>query len=230
MGCTARITMKVIMTGYKNGFCSVGSMVDGGGGTGVAMVEIVTVYPYIKGINFDLPHVIATAPEYSGVSHVGGDMFKAIPSADVAFMKREERHFHGAITLELHRNRATLTDEQLEVHTISAWKEGKSQQYGEVVRAAQLMFGRPLIWRRRDRINEKMRALQELIPNCNKVDKNPRVLTILTENTQSCLPLLTPSPPRFPLQYCSSTIVKDGDHNHLWALLDPKTCTWTVLS
>lgn len=24
--------------------------------------------------------------------------------------------------------------------------------------------------RRRDRINEKMRALQELIPNCNKVD------------------------------------------------------------
>lgn len=25
--------------------------------------------------------------------------------------------------------------------------------------------------RRRDRINEKMRALQELIPNCNKVDK-----------------------------------------------------------
>jgi hypothetical protein len=25
--------------------------------------------------------------------------------------------------------------------------------------------------RRRDRINEKMRALQELIPNCNKVTK-----------------------------------------------------------
>ncbi|CAL5379391.1 unnamed protein product [Camellia sinensis] len=50
------------------------------------------------------------------------------------------------ILMELHRNRATLTDEQLEVHTISAWKEGKSQQYGEAFRAAQLMFGRPLIW------------------------------------------------------------------------------------
>ncbi|GMP54434.1 hypothetical protein CsSME_00019612 [Camellia sinensis var. sinensis] len=87
MGYTAKITMKAIMTGYKDGFCSVRSMVDGGGGTEVAMGEIVKVYPHIKGINFDLPHVIATAPEYGGVSHVGGDMFKAIPSADAAFMK-----------------------------------------------------------------------------------------------------------------------------------------------
>ncbi|KAI8018644.1 Xanthohumol 4-O-methyltransferase [Camellia lanceoleosa] len=88
MGCTARITMKAIMTAYKDGFCGVGSMVDVGGGTGAAMGEIVKVHPHIKGINFDLPHVIATAPEYGGVSHVGGDMFKAIPSADAVFMKR----------------------------------------------------------------------------------------------------------------------------------------------
>ncbi|CAL5373377.1 unnamed protein product [Camellia sinensis] len=51
------------------------------------MGESVRVHPHIKGINFDLPHVIATVPEYGGVSHVGGDMFKAIPSADVAFVK-----------------------------------------------------------------------------------------------------------------------------------------------
>ncbi|CAL5327626.1 unnamed protein product [Camellia sinensis] len=50
------------------------------------MGEIVKVHLHIKGINFDLPHVIATAPEYGGVSHVGGDMFKAIPSADAVFM------------------------------------------------------------------------------------------------------------------------------------------------
>ncbi|KAL7170582.1 hypothetical protein ACSBR2_035455 [Camellia fascicularis] len=88
MGCTARITMKAIMTGYKDGFCGVGSMVDVGGGTGATMSEIVKVHPHIKGIKFDLPHVIATAPKFGGISYVGGDMFKAIPSADVVFMKR----------------------------------------------------------------------------------------------------------------------------------------------
>ncbi|GMP54439.1 hypothetical protein CsSME_00019615 [Camellia sinensis var. sinensis] len=58
MGCTARITMKAIMTGYKDAFCGVGSMVDVGGGTGAAMGEIVKVHPHIKGINFDLPHFL----------------------------------------------------------------------------------------------------------------------------------------------------------------------------
>ncbi|KAI4346263.1 hypothetical protein L6164_013329 [Bauhinia variegata] len=40
-----------------------------------------------KGINFDLPHVIQHAPEYSGIEHVGGDMFKSVPQGDVIFMK-----------------------------------------------------------------------------------------------------------------------------------------------
>lgn len=44
-------------------------------------------FPHIKGINFDLPHVIAIAPKYDGVTHVEGDMFNAIPKADVAILK-----------------------------------------------------------------------------------------------------------------------------------------------
>lgn len=44
--------------------------------------------------------------------------------------------------LQLHRNHAMLTDEQLDVLTISAWKEVKNQFNGEAVGAAQL---RPLI-------------------------------------------------------------------------------------
>ncbi|KAF7805913.1 (R,S)-reticuline 7-O-methyltransferase-like [Senna tora] len=58
MECTARIAMKAIVAGYKNG-C----------------------------INFDLPHVVATAPDYHRVTHVGGDMFHSIPHADAVFMK-----------------------------------------------------------------------------------------------------------------------------------------------
>ncbi|CAL5404230.1 unnamed protein product [Camellia sinensis] len=68
MGCTAKITMKAIMTEYKDGFCGVGSMVDVGGGTEAVMGEIVKVHPHIKGTNFDLPHVTTTAPEHGEVA------------------------------------------------------------------------------------------------------------------------------------------------------------------
>ncbi|KAJ9171084.1 hypothetical protein P3X46_019132 [Hevea brasiliensis] len=87
MACTARVVIRAILVGYKNGFGCVGSLVDVGGGTGDLVSEIVKSHPHIKGINFDLPHVVATAPEYKGVCHVGGDMFEAIPNADAIIMK-----------------------------------------------------------------------------------------------------------------------------------------------
>ncbi|XP_027081725.1 xanthohumol 4-O-methyltransferase-like [Coffea eugenioides] len=88
MECTGKITMQAILSVFKGTYWDgVESLVDVGGGTGATMAEIVKVYPHIKGINFDLPHVIATAPKYDGVSHVGGDMFDAIPSAQAVFMK-----------------------------------------------------------------------------------------------------------------------------------------------
>ncbi|ONK79660.1 uncharacterized protein A4U43_C01F8710 [Asparagus officinalis] len=39
------------------------------------------------GVNFDLPEVVAGAPEFPGIIHVGGDMFKFIPQGDAIFMK-----------------------------------------------------------------------------------------------------------------------------------------------
>ncbi|KAK3404644.1 hypothetical protein EUGRSUZ_K00951 [Eucalyptus grandis] len=87
MACTSKILVKAIVEGYKHGFESIGSLVDVGGGTGGAVAEIIKSYPHIQGINFDLPHVVATAPAHAGVTHVGGDMFETIPHADAVFMK-----------------------------------------------------------------------------------------------------------------------------------------------
>ncbi|KAI4997754.1 hypothetical protein ZWY2020_053096 [Hordeum vulgare] len=41
-----------------------------------------------EGVNFDLPDVFAAAPPIAGVKHVGGDMFKSIPSGDAIFIKK----------------------------------------------------------------------------------------------------------------------------------------------
>ncbi|KAL5192535.1 Caffeic acid 3-O-methyltransferase [Glycine soja] len=80
------ITMKKILETYT-GFEGLKSLVDVGGGTGAVVNMIVSKYPTIKGINFDLPHVIEDAPSYPGVEHVGGDMFVSVPKADAIFMK-----------------------------------------------------------------------------------------------------------------------------------------------
>ncbi|KAL2249110.1 UNVERIFIED_CONTAM: Caffeic acid 3-O-methyltransferase [Sesamum indicum] len=80
------IFMKQILEKYK-GFEGVKSLVDVGGGIGASLRMILSKYPAIKGINFDLPHVIQDAPSFPGVEHIGGDMFVSVPKADAIFMK-----------------------------------------------------------------------------------------------------------------------------------------------
>ncbi|KAG8643097.1 caffeic acid 3-O-methyltransferase 1 isoform X2 [Manihot esculenta] len=70
-----------------NGFQGLKSLVDVGGGSGVAINMVISKYPSIAGINFDLPHVVKEAPPHLGVKHVGGDMLSGIPSADAIMMK-----------------------------------------------------------------------------------------------------------------------------------------------
>ncbi|KAI3879013.1 hypothetical protein MKW92_020063 [Papaver armeniacum] len=87
MGCTAKMIVSMMLTEYKDGFNSIRSLVDVGSGKGAMIAAIVEANPHIKGINFDLPHVLATAPEHPGVTHVTGDMFVEIPEADAVIMK-----------------------------------------------------------------------------------------------------------------------------------------------
>ncbi|KAJ3690539.1 hypothetical protein LUZ61_019703 [Rhynchospora tenuis] len=69
------------------GFDDIDTLVDVGGGVGVTLSMITSKYSNIKGINFDLPHVIADAPPYPRVKHIDGDMFQSIPSGDAILMK-----------------------------------------------------------------------------------------------------------------------------------------------
>ncbi|KAJ9190591.1 hypothetical protein P3X46_001776 [Hevea brasiliensis] len=83
------ILSKVLDT--YSGFRGLNSLVDVGGGSGVAINMIISKYPSISAINFDLPHVIKEAPPRPGVKHVGGDMFSGIPSAE-AIMTKDVLH------------------------------------------------------------------------------------------------------------------------------------------
>ncbi|KAH9781398.1 Flavone 3'-O-methyltransferase 1 [Citrus sinensis] len=52
-----------------NGFKHIKQLVDVGGSLGNTLKAITTKYPHVKGINFDLPHVIQHAPEYPGMNY-----------------------------------------------------------------------------------------------------------------------------------------------------------------
>ncbi|OWM91007.1 hypothetical protein CDL15_Pgr023340 [Punica granatum] len=54
MACTNRIILLAIVAAYQDGFRSIGSFMDVGGGIGKVIAEIVNANPNIRGINFDL--------------------------------------------------------------------------------------------------------------------------------------------------------------------------------
>nr|WMX25281.1 O-methyltransferase OMT3 [Lophophora williamsii] len=84
-GCSTTI-MKKMVENYK-GFEGVSTLVDVAGGIGKNLNMIISKYPTIKGINFDLPHVIKDAPRCRGVENIGGDMFISVPQGDAIFIK-----------------------------------------------------------------------------------------------------------------------------------------------
>ncbi|XP_054813629.1 isoliquiritigenin 2'-O-methyltransferase-like [Prosopis cineraria] len=86
MANVCNIEMRRILEIYK-GFEGISTLVDVGGGTGQNLKMIVSKYPSIKGINFDLPQVIQNAPSLQGIEHVGGDMFESVPKGDAIILK-----------------------------------------------------------------------------------------------------------------------------------------------
>ncbi|XP_017614776.2 acetylserotonin O-methyltransferase-like [Gossypium arboreum] len=86
MGCKARLTVQATIEGCPEVFDGVENLVDIGGGNATALSILVKAFPWIRGINFDLPHVVAVAPKSDSIENVGGDMFMSIPNADAAFL------------------------------------------------------------------------------------------------------------------------------------------------
>ncbi|XP_042509160.1 caffeic acid 3-O-methyltransferase-like [Macadamia integrifolia] len=95
--------MKKFLDTYK-GFEGLQVLIDVGGGVGQVLSMIISKYPSIKGINLDLPHVIERAPSYSGVEHVGGDLFISIPKGDAILMKNIIHHYSDEQCLKLLKN------------------------------------------------------------------------------------------------------------------------------
>ncbi|KAG2239144.1 hypothetical protein Bca4012_023915 [Brassica carinata] len=82
------IVMNKILENY-DGFESMRdfTLVDVGGGIGTNLFQVLSKFPHLKGVNFDLPHIVSVAPQIHGVEHIGGDMFDEIPRGQAMLMK-----------------------------------------------------------------------------------------------------------------------------------------------
>uniref|UniRef100_A0A0E0DLP8 BHLH domain-containing protein n=1 Tax=Oryza meridionalis TaxID=40149 RepID=A0A0E0DLP8_9ORYZ len=84
-------------------------------------------------------------------------------NGDRSQLKRRDSHNNQSAEWSASQDELDLDDELAGAHRRSAARSSKRSRTAEVHNLSER--------RRRDRINEKMRALQELIPNCNKIDK-----------------------------------------------------------
>jgi hypothetical protein len=75
------------------------TLVDVGGGRGALLAAILTRYPAVRGLVFDLPHVVAESPpllEAAGVAErcqvVGGSFFDGVPPGADAYLLKTVLH------------------------------------------------------------------------------------------------------------------------------------------
>ncbi|XP_050241756.1 caffeic acid 3-O-methyltransferase-like isoform X4 [Quercus robur] len=97
------LIMKKILEKYK-GFEGLKLLVDVGGGDGTLLNMIISKYPTIKGVNFDLASVIEKLPSYPGIEHIVGDMFVSIPKGDAIFIKWVLHHWDEKQCLKVLKN------------------------------------------------------------------------------------------------------------------------------
>ncbi|KAK4279758.1 hypothetical protein QN277_011483 [Acacia crassicarpa] len=103
MADQSALHMEKILETYK-GFEGISTLVDVAGGIGHSLNMIISKYPSIKGINFDLPHVVQDAPTYPGIKHVGGDMFRSVPRGDAIMIKTTTHNWSDEKCMEILKN------------------------------------------------------------------------------------------------------------------------------
>ncbi|XP_022952335.1 probable O-methyltransferase 3 isoform X2 [Cucurbita moschata] len=87
MASDARLVMSVLLDKHKGFFEGVRSLVDVGGNTGTVGKAIAEAFPQIECTVLDLPQVVGELKGEGNLKYVEGDMFKAIPPADVLVLK-----------------------------------------------------------------------------------------------------------------------------------------------
>eukprot|EP00258_Populus_trichocarpa_P020362 XP_006388414.1 trans-resveratrol di-O-methyltransferase [Populus trichocarpa] len=87
MASDSILASKLVLSQCKGIFDGVDSLVDVGGGSGTMAKGIAEAFPHMDCTVFDLPRVVSDLQGRKNLKYVGGDMFEAVPPADVILLK-----------------------------------------------------------------------------------------------------------------------------------------------
>lgn len=92
-----RLMLRPLITAYDWSAC--GTIVDLAGGTGVFLAGLLAHYPQLRGVLFDLPHVVARAAAVLAAARVSercvtvtGDLFDAVPVGEDTYLLKTVLH------------------------------------------------------------------------------------------------------------------------------------------
>jgi len=90
MSSFSGVATKAVVDAYD--FSSIGTLIDIAGGHGRLITGVLEAYPSMRGVLFDLPHVIAGAQRIDRCEYVGGDFFTSVPSGGEAYIMKSIIH------------------------------------------------------------------------------------------------------------------------------------------
>jgi hypothetical protein len=141
MTAFSAVIIPAVLQAYD--FSGIDVLVDVAGGHGQVLTSVLQKYPAMRGVLFDLEHVIAGAGPLLKASGVGdrvrtesGDFFKAVPRGDAYIMKHIIHDWDDAEALTILRNIRTQLDDQPQGRVIlvdSVLPQDNSPNFGKLI-------------------------------------------------------------------------------------------------
>ena len=90
MSSFSGLATKAVIEAYD--FSGIETLIDIAGGHGRLLTGVLEAYPSMRGVLFDLPHVIAGATRRDRLEFATGDFFKSVPSGGDAYIMKHIIH------------------------------------------------------------------------------------------------------------------------------------------
>ena len=116
-------------------FTSVETLIDIAGGHGRLLTGVLEAYPSMRGVLFDLPHVLEGASRVSRCEYVSGDFFVSVPSGGDAYIMKHIIHdWDDERALKILRNIRNAMKPNARVLLVEAViADGNNQDFGKLL-------------------------------------------------------------------------------------------------
>ena len=124
---------KAVVEAYD--FSGIQTLIDIAGGHGRLLAGVLEAYPSMRGVLFDLPHVIEGAPRGSRCEYVSGDFFSSVPSGGDAYIMKHIIHdWDDERALKILRNiREAMRPDARVLLVEAVIAEGNNQDFGKLL-------------------------------------------------------------------------------------------------